>query len=177
VIVHLPKTSFRTLISTAILVCFWTPKSQAGHEEITIEHLKSMNVEELDRLFACGSVNEMPVGHFRGRVLIFCDAKHPKLRAKLSNTFWKGKEFDCDGDFINQFPGFKALRSHAEIQASWFDGKPCIAMEYKRSTPIFGNTHDEIREICPGFYLGRFYDRCPCPKFRGYFVLQADCRK
>jgi hypothetical protein len=49
-------------------------------------------------------------------------------------------------------------------------------MEYAPGTPILGNVRDEIREIAPGLYLGRLYERCP-PRFLGYFALEAvSCR-
>ena len=35
---------------------------------------------------------------------------------------------------------------------------------------------DELREIAPNVFLGRFYERGPCPKLKGYFVLRrAGC--
>lgn len=140
-----------------------------------IQYLEGLSVEQLDALYTEGSIERLPVGAARGKVLVFVDAKFPKVKARLSNTLWRGKQFDEDGEFINQFLGFKALKSKAEICTSWFDGKPTIQLEYPSKTPVFGNTHDEIREICPGVFLGRVYDKTPCPKFRGYFVLQTEC--
>ena len=73
--------------------------------------------------------------------------------------------------------GVKAIRSHAVIAPSWADGRPAVVMEYPTGTPVFANTHDELREVAPGLYLGAFYDRCPCPRLRGYFALTIDpCR-
>jgi hypothetical protein len=142
-----------------------------------IRHLEGLSLAELDALYAEGGIEHLPVGAARGKVLVFVDAKFPKVKARLSNTLWKGKHFDEDGEFINQFLGFKALKSKAEICTSWFDGKPTIQLEYPPKTPVFGDTHDEIREIGLGLFLGRVYDKTPCPKFRGYFVLQTECTR
>jgi hypothetical protein len=130
---------------------------------------------DLERRFAEGGVGELPVGLGRGRVLFVCDARFPAFRARLQGLPWKGKVFDCDGRFVNQWLGFRAIGSHATVGPSWLDGRPCIVLEYAPGTPIFGNTRDELREICPGVFLGRFYERCPCPKLGGYFVLDFRC--
>jgi hypothetical protein len=140
---------------------------------ITLAQLKKMNLGELDRLFQQAPPGEIPVGYARGRVLLMIDARLPKLRACMASSVWKGKTFDESGGFINQFPGFKALRGKAEPGVSWHDGKPCLVLDYPSDTPIFGNTRDEIREVAPGLYLARLYETCPCPHFRGYFAIEV----
>jgi hypothetical protein len=142
---------------------------------VTLDQLKRMSACELDRLFEQAPPGAIPVGYARGRVLLMCDARHPKLRACLASSVWKGKTFDECGGFINQFPGFKALRGKAEPGVSWHDGKPCLVLDYPSNTPIFGNTRDEIREVAPGLYLARLYEVCPCPHFRGYFAIEVAC--
>ena len=141
----------------------------------TLAQLKKLNVCELDRLFEEATPCAAPVGYARGRVLLMTDHRLPRVRACLASSVWKGKTFDESGAFINQFPGFQALRGAAEPGTSWHDGKPCLVLEYPADTPIFGNTRDELRQIGPGLYLARLYERCPCPHFRGYFVIQVDC--
>src|SRR5207248_134024 len=131
-----------------------------------------LHVEELDRLFEDASPGEIPSGYARGQVLLMTDARLPKLRARLASTVWKGKHFEEGAEFINQWPGFKALRGKAELGMSWHDGKPCLVLEYPLDTPVLGNTRDEARQIAPGLYLGRLYERSPCPHFRGYVAFQ-----
>jgi hypothetical protein len=130
---------------------------------------------ELTQLFENAKPGEIPHGYARGQVLLKTDARLPRLRARLEGSAWKGKHFEDGGSFINQWPGFKALRGHGELGESWHDGKPCLVLEYPSNTPIFGNTRDELREVAPGLYLARLYDRCPCPRFRGYFAIQVCC--
>ena len=78
--------------------------------------------------------------------------------AKMSNLAWKGKYFEPDGEITNQWIGFKAITGQTVIGASVYDGRPSIVIEYPPGTAVFGNARDEIREIAPGLYLGRFYD-------------------
>ena len=142
----------------------------------TTRDLRQMNVEQLDQAFTQGRVDGLPVGVFRGTVLLQTDARLPRLRARLENLVWKGKVFDPDGQFINQWVGFRAVRSHVALGQSWFDGRPCLVLEYPSDSPAFANNRDELREIAPGVILGRFYQRGPCPKLQGYFVLRrAGC--
>ncbi len=142
---------------------------------LSVAQLKKLSVCELDRLFEQAPPGDIPVGTARGRVLLMTDARLPRLRACLASSVWKGKQFDCDGEFINQWPGFQALRGKAALGESWHDGKPCLVLDYPSDTPIFGNTRDELRLVAPGLYLARLYERCPCPHFRGYFVIEMAC--
>lgn len=130
---------------------------------------------ELEQLFANAPAGCCPVGHCRGRVLCLTSTRHPRFRACLTSSVWKGKNFEEDGSFVNQWLCCQALRSRACMGTSWYDCQPCIVVEYPLHTPIFGKTRDELREICPGLYLARLYDRCPCPKFRGYFAIELKC--
>jgi hypothetical protein len=129
-------------------------------------------------VFAHGKVAALPVGLGRGTILCRVEGKMPRMRTKLSGTVWKGKYFYPDGCFTNQWVGFRAISSSAAVGSSWYDGQPCIILEYPSGTPLFGNTRDELREIAPGVFLGRFHERCPCRQLQGYFVLEIeDCKK
>jgi hypothetical protein len=152
-------------------------EARAQPDCLTLKHLAKLSECELTRLFEQAQSGLIPVGYTRGRVLRMQDAKLPRLQACLASAIWKGKHFEADGSFINQWPGFTALRSRAELGISSHDGKPCITIEYPPDTPLFGNYRDEIREIAPGLYLARLYERCPCPRFRGYFAIQVECCK
>jgi hypothetical protein len=161
---------------TALTVALGSAQPPLAGEPPTARDFRHMSLCELDEWFAGGTACELPVGVTRGRVVHVADAKCPRLAAGLQNAFWKGKVFFPDGEFINRFCGFRADRSHGEIGPSWFDGKPCVVLEYPPSALVFANSRDEIREVAHGLYLARFYDRCPCPKFKGYFVLEMTCR-
>lgn len=90
------------------------------------------------------------------------------------NSAWKGKFFYPDGEFVNRWCGFQAIRAQSCPGTSWFDGASCLVVDYPPGTPVFGGTRDEMREIAPGLILGRFYETSPCRKLKGYFVLEMD---
>ena len=150
--------------------------AQAQSCPVTLAQLRKMNECELTRLFESAAPGELPTGYGRGHVIRMTDAKLPRVQARAFGLAWKGKHFEADGAFINQFAGFKALPGNVELGASSHDGKPCIVTQYPPGTPVFGNTWDELRQVAPGLYLARLYERCPCPRFRGYFAIELACR-
>jgi hypothetical protein len=137
---------------------------------LTLGDLKRMDFCELDQLFTHGTGTAFPVGSAHGTILLRTDGK--RARAKLAGTVWKGKYFYSDGCITNQWLGFRAISTHIASGSSWYDDKPCVVIEYPPGTAVFGNARDELREIAPGLFLGRFYERCPCQKLQGYFVLE-----
>jgi len=166
----------RHLLFAILGVCAFAAHVHADTVPTTIDQLKRLSECELTQLFEqAPAPTVVPSGNAKGRVLLMTNAKFPRLKARMASTFWKGKNFDEDGAFINQFVGFQALRSRADLGTSWHDGKPCIVIEYPPGTPLFGNNRDELREIAPGLYLARLYERCPCPRLVGYFAIQMEC--
>jgi hypothetical protein len=151
------------------------PSSAAteGCTHISLKQLQRLSPCELEQLYAQAEAGPLPVGCTQGRVLTLTDSRLPKVKTQAFNLAWKGKCFEPDGSFINRFPGFQALPSRADLGMSWHDGRPSHVMEYPDGTPLFGNFHDEIREVAPGLYLGRLYERCPCPRFLGFIALET----
>jgi hypothetical protein len=133
-----------------------------------------MSLAQLDAAFAAGKAEAPPLGSYRGRV-IYLDKQLPRIRALGMNAAWKGKIFRPDGSFINRWALHNAVEAQSTIAPSWTDGKGAVIVDYPDNAPVFGGTRDEIREIAPGVWLGRFYDAGCCPKFKGYFVLRAEC--
>ena len=141
---------------------------------LTLDQLRRLSPDELHQLFVDAEVGRPLVGVARGRLLCVTDHRLPRLKVGLSNAFWRGKCADEDGAFINRWVGgVQVLNSHYVVGPSWVDGRPALLFDYPPETALFGNMHDEVREIAPGLYLGPIYDRCPCPKFRGYLALQV----
>jgi hypothetical protein len=154
------------------------PGARAAGPCLTARDLARLNACQLDALFAAATVGELPVGLGRGRILLRVDGKKmPRVRARLQGLVWKGKFFHPDGSFVNQWAGFRAISSTVAVGPSWHDGRPCLVLEYPPGTPVFGNARDELRELAPGVWLGRFYARCPCGRLEGYFVLELACGK
>jgi hypothetical protein len=170
----------RPFFFSVAFVLALSPTVQAGGESKpcglpAAGELRRLTAEELEQWFAQGRVDNLPVGAFHGTVLLQIDARLPRLRARLASVVWKGKVFEPDGSFINQWAGFRAVPSQVAVGASWYDGQSCLVLEYPANSAVFANTRDELREIAPGVFLGRFYERCLCPKLQGYFILEMEC--
>lgn len=144
-----------------------------GCSVVSLKHLQRLSHCELEQHYAQAEPGPIPCGCTKGYVLTLTDTRLPKVKTRAFNLAWKGKCFEPDGSFINRFPGFQALPSRADLGTSWHDGRPSHVMEYPPETPLFGNLHDEIREVAPGLYLGRLYERCPCPRFLGLIALET----
>jgi hypothetical protein len=43
--------------------------------------------------------------------------------------------------------------------SSWVDGRPCIVLDYSRTSFVASMVRDEIRELAPGVYLGVVFVR------------------
>jgi hypothetical protein len=140
----------------------------------SLRQLQRLSERELEALFAQADAAPPMLGYVRGQVLYLEGNAFPRAGVKLSGTVWKGKHFDEEGRFINQWVGVRALQSRAAYGPSWFDNGPCLILEYPPGTPLFGNMRDEVRQIAPGLYLARAYQRSPQPRFRGYIGLQLE---
>jgi hypothetical protein len=143
----------------------------------SLKQLQQLSTDELEQLFAHADAAPIPVGFSRGQVIVLTGRPLPKVGAWAANLVWKGKHFDEDGRFINQWLCFRALHSHAVCGPSWYDGRPCLVLEYPPGTPLLGNMRDELREIGPGLYLARAYERSPPSRFRGFIGLQLEPAK
>jgi hypothetical protein len=166
-------------LSPRILGCFsivllaaTIPAAADNPAPLTLADLKCMSPCELEQVFSRGTA-VVPVGKVRGYVLCRVEGKLPRLRTRMGGTFWKGKDFCEDGYFTNLWlGGIRAVDSVAFVAPSWFDDRPCVILEHEPKQVPFGNTRDEFRQVGCGLYLGRFYQRRPCPLHQGYFALE-----
>jgi hypothetical protein len=134
--------------------------------------LQRMPVCEYDSLFTQGKVGYIPSGKTDGTVLYAAQALFPLFRAKMQSIPWKGKHFVAEDLMINRWLlGLEAVSAPVHVGPSWYDGKPCIIVEYARNAAVFGNVRDELREIEPGVWLGRNYNR-DGPVWKGYFIIR-----
>lgn len=161
----------RSLLTLAACCLFVTFSSAQPR---TVADLKRCSPEELHALYLAGTVGDLPQGDLPGQVLHFNDRHFAKARVRMSNLFWKGKWFGSDTYFENLWlGGHRFLGSHHAHGTSWVDGKPALILEYPRRAPMFGNMHDELREIAPGLFLGVIFMKEPCPYHRGYFAIEV----
>jgi hypothetical protein len=126
-----------------------------------------------EALFRQGTLGCGPVGPTRGTVL-YADANHPRVKARLQGAVWKGKTFHDDGTLTNRWlGGVHAVSAGARVEESWLDGRPCLVVQYAPDAPVFGGVRDELRQVAPGVWLGRSYDAATGhPK--NWFVLREN---
>jgi len=73
---------------------------------------------------------------------------------------FSGKVFDAKAGFLRNeiLPfGLKAIVARVSKAPSWLDNKECIVLDYSETSLVASHIRDEIREIEPGFYLGKVY--------------------
>ncbi|MFN4260401.1 MAG: hypothetical protein ACK4RK_13990 [Gemmataceae bacterium] len=137
----------------------------------TLRDLRRMSNAQLDCLFTQAPLGSLPVGKVRGHIINLQGRRIPIVAEVASMVSWRGKQFQPNGCFVNRFTGgIRAVRSCATIKDSWYDSKPCYSLEYREGTPFFGNVRDEVRELCPGSYLGRAYE-VHSRKHLGYILM------
>jgi len=113
---------------------------------------------ELGELFRSGTVPAVPDGRGRGWVLLGTGGRLSRWVAVLAYIFaWRGKVVDAKAGRLKNIVTPLAVRAiAAEVyQApSWYDGEPCIVLDYSRTSFVARRVRDEIREVAPGVFLG-----------------------
>jgi hypothetical protein len=129
---------------------------------VTENSLLDLTDDGLDELFGRGTVGELPDGDADGKVLV--GSKHEAVSDTVAwvaeQLVWKGKVFDREqGELRNKILPFgaKAVRAKVYKDASWFDGKEAIILDYSKTSVLAQRVRDEIREVAPGLYLGLVY--------------------
>ena len=127
----------------------------------TAAQLLAMSQKELDDLFSVSPAGKIPNGEANGTAIIAPGTTFSAEIASLINVFaWQGKTFDAvHGTLTNRILAFGLNAIVAEVykSASWFDDKECIVLDYSKTSLLAKHIRDEIREICPGTYLGLVY--------------------
>jgi hypothetical protein len=124
-------------------------------------HLLQMNRSQLDALYGAGTSGPIPDGPAEGIALIASGTAAGSTLARLTRLFaWKGKTFYArHGVLTNRVSpfGINAIVALVYEDASWFDGKPCIALDYSKTSLVARYIRDEIRLIEPRLYLGKVF--------------------
>jgi hypothetical protein len=123
--------------------------------------LMTMTQEQLDDLFKASPVGDIPNGPAKGTAIIAPGTVYSASVAEMINHFgWQGKVFDAQkGVLKNKILAFglEAIVAKVYKDKSWLDGKECIVLDYSETSLIAQWVRDEIRQIGPGFYLGKVY--------------------
>src|SRR4051794_6211973 len=90
----------------------------------SIKSMRQLDRRGLEELYIGGQPGDPLVGFVRGEVLLVTDTSLPRVKRRLSGVVWKGKHFNEEGEFTNQFLGFRAITSHAWQGHSLLDGQP-----------------------------------------------------
>jgi hypothetical protein len=130
---------------------------------LTADELPSMHGSQLDELFASAPAGSIPVGIGRGQALFAAGTAATRpLVSFVHMIAWRGKEFDGEGrtlrNLVTPF-AMRAIKADVYIDASRLDGRPCIVLDYSKTSRIARWIRDEIREISPGLYMGVVYVR------------------
>ena len=143
---------------------------------INATDLLSMRSGQLDLLFAAAPAGTLPVGIGQGRALAATGtfAARP-LAAFARIVAWRGKEFDGQGHTLRNIVSpfrVRAIKADVRPDTSRLDGRPCIVLDYSKTSRVAAWIRDEIREISPGLYLGLVYVRSRRAPL--HFALQFD---
>ncbi len=128
---------------------------------VTAPDLLAMSYAELDALFSAGAPEPIPEGESNGVAIIAPGTEFSPIIASLINHFaWQGKVFNpATGELLNRIlpTGWNAVAAQVYEGESWFDAKPCIVLDYSKTSLVAHWIRDEIRLIGPGLYLGKVY--------------------
>ncbi len=125
------------------------------------KQLLQMSQQHLDDLFSAHDAGPIPDGEAKGTAIIAPGTKMSVSIAAFINIFaWQGKVFDAEAGLLRNhiLPlGLKAIIARIFKAPSLLDGKECIVLDYSESSLVASHIRDEIRQIEPGFYLGKVY--------------------
>jgi hypothetical protein len=120
--------------------------------------LITMTKPELARLFSSGRTGAVPDGRGRGTVFLGTGGLAAQVAARLSYALaWRWKVVSArTGRLLNILTPLQieAIAAMIYKQDSWYDGAPCIVLDYSKTSFVARRIRDEIREIAPGVYLG-----------------------
>ena len=125
------------------------------------KQLLKMSQRELDALFSAHDAGPIPDGEAKGTAIIAPGTAGSEKIAELINIFgWQGKVFDAKAGLLQNHilaTGLKAIIARVYKGPSLLDGKECIVLDYSDTSLVASHVRDEIRQIEPGFYLGKVY--------------------
>lgn len=143
-----------------------TIQKQATVTTLKPINLLSMSQSEIDELYRQGSVGEIPDGDSHGIAIVAAGTILVNILALLSELFvWEGKFFNREQKFfLNKIPpfGIRAFKGEIYKGDGWFCDGEAIILDYSKTSFIFQNIREEMREIVPNVYLAQVY----CGKMR-----------
>jgi len=124
----------------------------------TVKEMLDMSQDQLDEVFRASPAGDIPKGEGRGTVIVAPGTEFAEIAAKVVHLIaWQGKVFDPEsGTLLNEVSPLHLDRIRADVfkDASWFDQKECIVLDYSKTSLLAEHVRDEIRLVSPGLYLG-----------------------
>lgn len=130
---------------------------------VRAESLVILSPEALLALYRGSSPVMPPCGWVRGQALVRPGERLAPVLSRGARAVWQGKEFRDDGRAINRFFGCRMIEGEVSMGPSWYDGQPAVILDYERTSRVYGNYRDEVRQVSPGLFLGLMYDRTTAP--------------
>lgn len=128
---------------------------------VDVATLFTMSKEQLDDLFSKAEAGPIPNGKAKGTALIVPGTGMSDDLAKVVELFvWQGKTFDAaEGVLRNRISvlHINAIIAKVYHGTSLLDGRPCVVLDYSKTSLVAQWIRDEIRLIAPNLYLGRVY--------------------
>jgi hypothetical protein len=125
------------------------------------KQLLKMSQQELDALFSAHEAGPIPDGEAKGTAIVAPGTAGSERIAEFIKIFgWQGKVFDAKAGLLRNHIlaiGLKAIIARVFKGPSLLDGKECIVLDYSETSLLASHIRDEIRQIEPGFYLGKVY--------------------
>jgi hypothetical protein len=125
---------------------------------LDVQDLLRMSNDELEELFRQSPAGEIRDGDADGTVLMAPGTGVSFVAARILRLVaWQGKMFDRQkGELRNKVGpfGWKLVRAKVYKEASWFDARETIVLDYSKTSFVARLIRDEIREVSPGLYLG-----------------------
>ena len=144
------------LVAAALLVSCRTSAPSAE-----VNNLLKMSTADLDKLFGDSPPGPIPAGEAKGTAIVGPGTSTSDEIAAFVNAFaWQGKIFDpATGTLVNHLGpvGTEGILAKVYVGNSLIDGKPCIVLDYSKTSLAAKHIRDEIRMIGPNTYLGPVY--------------------
>lgn len=137
------------------------------------DDLVRMGRGELEALYRGAEMRPIPTGFARGTAIMKPGSRTTVPASRVTRLLWKGKVLSDDGMMVNKLAfGVRAIHARVYSGVSWLDGRPSIIMDYCGTSRLFPNVRDEVRELCPGLYLGLTHIRRDSgPELVTFFAL------
>ena len=128
---------------------------------VDVPSLFTKTKEQLDELFKGAEAGPIPDGKAKGTALIATGTSYSDELAQMVNLFaWQGKTFDAGAGVLrNRITAFglNAIVAEVYLGKSLLDDRPCVVLDYSKTSMVAKWVRDEIRLVSPHLYLGRVY--------------------